>query len=220
MFGQIAEILFMLIMPLLFVRWGVKWMLLVGMFAWLARYGLFSLAADEGVVWMILLGIVLHGICYDFFFVTGQIYVDKKAPVAIRGQAQGFLVLVTQGIGLGIGAQLIQRIVNSYKVENAESLMAEAQALRDQYDSLMQQARETPAEADALTAQADTAWDQASTLLLQSHDWEQIWLICAIAAGVVMVLFAALFHDRFSRSERAGMSEGEVSAAAAREEQP
>jgi MFS family permease len=220
MFGQIAEILFMLIMPLLFVRWGVKWMLLVGMLAWVARYGLFSAAADGGVVWMILLGIILHGICYDFFFVTGQIYVDKKAPVAIRGQAQGFLVLVTQGIGLGVGAQLIQRIVNSYKAENAEALMAEAQTLREQYDSLMQQARETPAEADTLTAQANAAWDQASTLLLQSHNWEQIWLICAIAAGVVMVLFAALFHDRFSRSERAGVSEGEVSAAATREEQP
>jgi nucleoside transporter len=105
-FGQMSEIFFMLVMPLFFARLGVKWMLFVGMLAWVARYGLFGAAAPEGVLWMVLIGIILHGICYDFFFVTGQIYVDKKAPTAIRGQAQGFLVLVTQGIGLGVGAQL------------------------------------------------------------------------------------------------------------------
>lgn len=105
-FGQMSEVFFMLIMPLCFARLGVKWMLVAGMAAWVARYGLFSLAADEHIRWMILIGIILHGICYDFFFVTGMIYVDKKAPSAIRNQAQGFLVLMTQGLGLGIGAKL------------------------------------------------------------------------------------------------------------------
>lgn len=105
-FGQMSEIFFMLIMPLCFVRLGVKWMLIGGMGAWVARYGLFSMAADDNIVWMVLLGVILHGICYDFFFVTGMIYVDKRAPAAIRNQAQGVLVLVTQGLGLGIGAKL------------------------------------------------------------------------------------------------------------------
>ena len=82
------------------------WMLVAGMGAWVARYGLFSLGADDSIVWMVILGVVLHGICYDFFFVTGMIYVDKKAPTAIRHQAQGVLVLITQGLGLGIGAKL------------------------------------------------------------------------------------------------------------------
>src|SRR5262249_6365607 len=82
-----------------------------GMLAWVARYGLFTAAADHKIVWMVLAGIILHGICYDFFFVTGQIYVDKKAPREIRGQTQGFLVLVTQGLGLGIGAQVAGRLV-------------------------------------------------------------------------------------------------------------
>jgi MFS family permease len=93
-------------MPLCFARLGVKWMLLVGMFAWVLRYGLFSYAAGDQIVWMILLGVILHGVCYDFFFVTGMIYADKRAPVEIRNQAQGFLVLITQGLGLGIGAKL------------------------------------------------------------------------------------------------------------------
>jgi len=104
-FGQFAEIFFMLIMPLCFARLGVKWMLAVGMLAWVARYGLFAGAADDHVRWMVLAGILLHGICYDFFFVTGMVYADKAAPTQIRAQAQGFLVLVTQGLGMLIGAQ-------------------------------------------------------------------------------------------------------------------
>lgn len=110
-FGQMSEILFMVVMPFFFARLGVKWMLLVGMAAWVVRYGLFAGAADSNIAWMVILGIVLHGICYDFFFVTGQIYVDNEAEPRIRGQAQGFLVLVTQGLGMLIGAQLIGELV-------------------------------------------------------------------------------------------------------------
>jgi nucleoside transporter len=105
-FGQMSEIFFMVAMPLFFVRLGVKNMLAIGMLAWVVRYGLFAAAAEEKVFWMILIGVLLHGICYDFFFVTGMIYADKKATKDIRSQAQGFLVLVTQGLGLGIGAKL------------------------------------------------------------------------------------------------------------------
>lgn len=117
-FGQMSEIFFMLVMPLFFVRLGVKWMLAVGMLAWVVRYGLFAGAwggsAENSIVPMVLAGIILHGICYDFFFVTGQIYVDKKAPVTVRGQAQGFLVLITQGLGMLVGNQVFPRIVNHY----------------------------------------------------------------------------------------------------------
>lgn len=105
-FGQMSEVVFMVVMPIFFARLGVKWMLAAGMLAWVVRYGLFAGAADGNVMWMVLLGVILHGICYDFFFVTGMIYVDKKSPSSIRNQAQGFLVLVTQGLGLGIGAKL------------------------------------------------------------------------------------------------------------------
>ncbi len=112
--GQASEILFMLVMPLCFARLGVKWMLAVGMLAWVVRYGLFAGAADDQVRWMVLGGIVLHGICYDFFFVTGQIYVDNRAGEKIRSQAQGFYVLLTQGLGMLIGAQLVSRLVAGY----------------------------------------------------------------------------------------------------------
>ena len=72
----------------------------------------------DGVVWMIMTGIILHGICYDFFFVTGQIYVDKKSTTEIRSQAQGFLVFATYGVGMFIGAQLSGWVYNLYKSGN------------------------------------------------------------------------------------------------------
>ena len=112
--GQMSEIVFMVVMPIFFARFGVKWMLAIGMLAWVARYGFFAGAADEEIKWMVLSGIVLHGICYDFFFVTGQIYTDQVAGSKIRGQAQGFLVLITQGLGMLIGAQLSGKLVSKF----------------------------------------------------------------------------------------------------------
>jgi len=112
--GQVSEVVFMLLMPFFFVRLGVKWMLVVGMAAWVLRYLLFSIAAPAAVFWLILAGILLHGVCYDFFFVTGQIYVDKKSTPAVRGQAQGFFVLVTYGVGMLIGAQIAGTVYNRF----------------------------------------------------------------------------------------------------------
>lgn len=119
--GQASETLFMLVMPLMFARLGIKWMLVAGMAAWVLRYALFALGAPELVDWMILTGIALHGICYDFFFVTGQIYVDQKASAAIRGQAQGLIIFVTYGAGMLVGAQLAGIVYNSY-LGDAKSL--------------------------------------------------------------------------------------------------
>ena len=112
--GQMSETIFMFLMPLMFVRLGVKRMLAIGMAAWVLRYGLFAWAAPGAAFWLIALGILLHGVCYDFFFVTGQIYVDKKSSPAVRGQAQGFLVLVTYGVGMWIGAKIAGAVYNSF----------------------------------------------------------------------------------------------------------
>ncbi len=118
--GQMSEIFFMLIMPFCFARLGVKWMLTIGMGAWVLRYVLWGFAfGQEGplLTLPIFMGILLHGICYDFFFVTGMIYTDKKAPPAIRSQAQSFIVMLTQGLGLGIGAQLFGRWATACSVD-------------------------------------------------------------------------------------------------------
>ncbi len=113
--GQMSEIFFMLVMPWFFRRLGVKWMLLVGMLAWTARYAFFAYGNNAELVWMLYAGILLHGICYDFFFVTGQIYVDKKAPGDLRAAAQGFIAFVTLGVGMFIGSWASGRVVDAFR---------------------------------------------------------------------------------------------------------
>jgi nucleoside transporter len=114
--GQMSEIFFMLVMPWFFRRLGVKWMLLVGMAAWTARYMFFAYGDNAALVWMLYAGILLHGICYDFFFVTGQIYVDTKAPSDLRAAAQGFIAFVTLGIGMLIGSWASGRVVDAFRL--------------------------------------------------------------------------------------------------------
>jgi nucleoside transporter len=122
-FGQMSEVVFILIMPLLFPKIGIKNMLLIGMGAWVLRYILFALGAPDSVFWMIMFGIILHGICYDFFFVAGFIYVDKKASPEIRGQAQGIVVLATYGVGMLIGSQIGGFLFNNIIIsEGTEAL--------------------------------------------------------------------------------------------------
>jgi nucleoside transporter len=114
--GQWSEIGFMVIMPWFFVRLGVKWMLIVGMLAWTLRYVFFAFGDAGSLVWMLYIGILLHGICYDFFFVTGQIYMDQKAPGELRAAAQGFIAFVTLGVGMFIGSVVSGRVVDAYRV--------------------------------------------------------------------------------------------------------
>jgi nucleoside transporter len=112
-FGQMSEIIFLLILPWFFARFGLKWVLLTGMLAWVCRYALFAFAAPDAVTWMIIIGILIHGCCYDFVYVAGQIYIDKKATPEIRAQSQGLFVLVSYGVGQGLGALGAGWIFNS-----------------------------------------------------------------------------------------------------------
>jgi MFS family permease len=114
--GQMSEIGFMLVMPWFFRRLGVKYMLLVGMAAWTTRYLLFAYGNADAYVWMLYGGILLHGICYDFFFVTGQIYVDRRAPGDLRAAAQGLIAFVTLGVGMFIGSWASGRVVDAFRV--------------------------------------------------------------------------------------------------------
>lgn len=114
-FGQVSELAFMVLMPLFFVRLGVKRMLAMGMIAWALRYVCFAYGDAGPNYWMLIAGIVIHGVCYDFFFVTGQIYTDNLAGDRFKSAAQGFITLATYGVGMLIGFYLSGPIVDSHK---------------------------------------------------------------------------------------------------------
>lgn len=199
-FGQMSEILFMIVMPLFFARLGVKWMLFVGMLAWVIRYVLFALAAPNGVVWMILAGILVHGICYDFFFVTGQIYTDRVAPSKIRGQAQGMLVLFTLGLGMFIGAQIAGKVEAAYTPPEAKALQDQAAEKGEEFRQL----RSTVASLSR--AQAAAAKERIGVLQREIGEllgkagaipprWQPIWALPAGFAALIMIIFAIAFRD-------------------------
>ena len=112
-FGQMSEVIFLLLMPWFFKRLGIKWVLIMGLFAWVLRYGLFALAAPAGIAWMMIAGILMHGACYDFVYVASQVYIDQNVAPQFRAQAQGFFVLVSYGVGQGLGTLAAGFIFNS-----------------------------------------------------------------------------------------------------------
>lgn len=112
--GQVSETVFLFLMPFFFARFGVKQMLLIGMIAWALRYLLFAYGDMGNSSWMLYTGIILHGICYDFFFVTGQIYTDQKAGSHVRSAAQGLITLATYGVGMYIGFYMAGLIADKY----------------------------------------------------------------------------------------------------------
>jgi nucleoside transporter len=154
-FGQWSELAFLLTLPFLLRRFGIKGIMLGGMAAWALRYVAFAHGNADSMFWLIMVGIVLHGACYDFFFVAGQIYTDEKAGPRIRGAAQGFLNFLTNGVGYFIGAFVSGSVVSAH-------------------------------------ASSPTV-----------HNWPAIWMVPAIGAAIIFVIFAVAFRPPRIATERA-----------------
>jgi len=118
--GQASEVIFMLLIPIAFTRLGVKKMLVVGLVAWIVRFLCFGYGDGISSEWILYIGIILHGVCYDFFFVTGQIYTDQKAGEKIKNSAQGLITFATYGIGMGIGSKLSGIVLDYYTVNEVK----------------------------------------------------------------------------------------------------
>ncbi len=114
--GQISEVLFLLLLPVFFTRFGFKKTILVGMLAWALRYLLFAFGNADNLNFMLIIGIALHGVCYDFFFVSGQIYTNSKAGEKYKSAAQGLITLATYGVGMLIGFAIAGKITDAYKI--------------------------------------------------------------------------------------------------------
>jgi MFS family permease len=187
--GQMSEIFFMVLIPFFFRRLGVKKMILVGMAAWVTRYLLFAFGAPNQVVSMLLLAVLLHGVCYDFFFVTGFMYADAKAPADVKGQVQCMLVFFTQGIGMFFGYRVAgARFVES--VPSYEKLNAALQASRT---------GESPSFAESLNQMFSVKLPDGLDAKLVTEtmlQWKQFWLLPAMMAGVILVVFALFFHEK------------------------
>jgi len=124
--GQMSEVFFMLLLPLMLKRLGVKKTLLIGMFAWFLRYSLFAYGNADNLAFMLYTGILLHGICYDFFFVTAMIYVDNEAPLKIRASAQGFFAFISYGVGMVIGNKVAGMVGDMFTTTAADGTKVHA----------------------------------------------------------------------------------------------
>lgn len=186
--GQMSEIVFMLLIPFFFRKLGVKWMILIGMLAWVARYLLFAYGAPDQVVWMLLLAVALHGICYDFFFVTGFMYTDQVASKAVRGQAQSLLVFLTQGVGMYFGYQIAfgkSAAVTAYQPLDAAISAGRGEETLSFMDKLLQMfSVSIPDSVDpGLVTEA-------------MGQWKEFWILPAIMAAAITVLFFVTFWDK------------------------
>jgi len=116
--GQVSEIIFLLMLPFAYKKWGLKTIFIIGLLAWVIRFLFFGYGTADSTPWMLYLAILLHGVCYDFFFVSGQIYIDKKAGTAIKAQAQGLITLATYGIGMLLGNLIAGNVKDIYTLSN------------------------------------------------------------------------------------------------------
>jgi nucleoside transporter len=203
--GQMSEIIFMLLIPFFFRRLGVKWMLIVGMTCWVLRYVLFAFGAPDQLAWMLLAGVALHGVCYDFFFVTGFIYTDNKAPANVRSQAQSLLVFLTQGLGMFFGFRMAFGGKWPFTDIPLPNTFGDFGAAPANHVAMMENIttaqgnQPQPTFLESMAGMFGKGYPDGVDQELVAKamiDWKNFWLFPAGMAAVITVIFLLAFHDR------------------------
>ena len=191
--GQMSEIIFMLLVPFFLRKLGVKYMILVGMLAWVTRYALFAFGAPDQVAWMLFGGIILHGICYDFFFVTGFMYTDRISSKDIKGQAQSMLVFFTQGIGMYFGYMVAFGKFGAV-AKDYSALDTAIKTTRPEETLTFIQSFGRMFSVDKLTV-------DPAIVSTTMNAWKAFWIMPAMMAAAIAVLFFVGFWDKVKTEE-------------------
>jgi nucleoside transporter len=178
--GQLAEMLILPLLPLFLIRFGMKTVLALGMLCWGVRYLLFALAPVNELGWaLVLLGIALHGFCFDFFFAAGFIHVDKEAPADIRGSGQALFTFLTYGVGMWLGSEFSNRIFGTFTTEQKTDVTAQTMRVTEWF--------------------ADRGWVSREFVsstpgIVKETDWQNFWLVPAAGVLVAFLIFVLFFR--------------------------
>ena len=168
--SQVSETLCILLIPFFMKKFGIKKVMLIAMFAWVLRFGFFGLGNPGGGVWLFILSCIVYGVAFDFFNISGSLFVNENTDKSIRSSAQGLFMLMTNGLGASIGTWAAGKVVNScvFNPQNAARAAAKA---------------------------ANLAPSEAHIQIVQAGNWSEAWYIFAAYSLIVAVLFAILFKD-------------------------
>ncbi len=182
--GQFAEIFFMLLVPIVLAAVGIRWTIVLGLVALTVRYAAFLLGDMYGITALYFVAILVHGLIFGFFFVGGQVYVDKKAPPKLRAQAQGVMFLMTFGIGTIIGNFIVDGLIEKNTKEVAVAA-TETEAESEKMETAAEPAK------DAEEGEAKPAEEETKKVV----DWTPVWRVMTLGSAALMILFIVLFHD-------------------------
>lgn len=193
--SQISETLFILAIPYFLKRFGIKQVMLMSMFAWVLRFGLFAYADPAGGLWMVILSCIVYGMAFDFFNISGSLYVETSTDAKIRSSAQGLFMMMTNGFGAVLGSRLAGWAIDKFFTMEFSSIQPLAKYLdttpdNEKLGQILNTSFKSSINVDGTLSQA-----------VHLRDWPQIWLSFAIYALIVAVLFAILFKYKHVPTE-------------------
>jgi MFS transporter, NHS family, xanthosine permease len=195
--SQVSETLFILAIPFFLRRFGIKQVMLISLFAWVLRFALFAYGNPADGLWMIVLSCIVYGMAFDFFNVSGSLFIETNTDSKIRSSAQGLFMMMTNGFGAVFGSMLSGYVIDrffTFRFTDAASLL-----------SFLKTTPDNPAYRELIKFN-EVLPDGTYRSVVEIKDWQPIWLTFALYAFVIAVLFAVLFRHKHDPKELAEIS--------------